>query len=223
MVAAGFPFEILLYSDWLCWQNQLIEISNPISRNAGSRVLDYKRKKVGKGETHICGGMWKVNWLSELYSCIHHNFASRITQTLAVVEPMFCHLLSWCISVWRLKSQHSLLCRYKRVFLPTFCSMDDKCGNTDAALSTSWEPRVGVPWIQGSWSLPGSLQDPAHQEHSVWANMQILGSANTNTVNYTQQKHTQQPGSHMIDIMLWLCCGTFIFIGKHFRQQFRFT
>lgn len=158
MVAVVFPREILLFSHWLCWRNQLIEISNLISRNRGLHSLDYKREKVGKGETLILGGIWKVNWLSELYSPIHHNFASRITQTLAVVEPMFCHLLScWCILFWRLKSQHSLLCHYKRVCLPTFCSMNGKRGNMAAALSTSWEPCVGVPWIQDSWIPPGEL------------------------------------------------------------------
>lgn len=158
MVAAGFPHEILLFCHWLCWQNQFVEISNSISWNTGLCSLDYKRESVGKEETLICGGIWKVNWLSELYSCTHHNFAFRITQTLAVVEPMFCHLLScWSISVWRLKSQHSLLCHYKRVCLPTFCSMGDKWGNMDAALSTSWEPSAGVPGIQGSWIPPREL------------------------------------------------------------------
>lgn len=167
------------------------------------------------------GGIWKVNWLSELYSCTHHNFASRITQTLAVVEPMFCHLLGWCISGWSLN-------------IPS-CAATNECA---CPPSVPWMTSVGTRMqhsappespvlvslgVRAAGSLLGNSQDPAHQEHSVWANMQILGSANTNTVNYTQQKHTQQPGSHMIDIMLWLCCGTFIFIGKHFRQQFRFT
>lgn len=111
------------------------------------------------------------------------------------------------------------------VFLPSFCLKDDKCGNeTQVQHSAPPESPVLVSLgFRGSRRLLGSSQDKAHQEYSVWVNMQILGSANTNTVNYTQQKHTQQPGSHMIDIMLWLCCGTFIFIGKHFRQQFRFT
>lgn len=161
-------FVVRVGGCWIStWNSSLFSLAllaESIHRNFQSDFQKHKfeyfrlqKRKVRMGETLIHGGIWKVNWLSELYSCIHHNFASRITQTLAVVEPMFCHLLRWCISVWRLKSQHSLLCRYKRVCLPTFCSTNDKCGNMDAALSSSWEPCVGVPWIQGSWIPPGEL------------------------------------------------------------------
>lgn len=220
MAAAGFPHEILC-SHWLCWQNQFTEISNPISRNTGLCILDYKREKFGKGESLIRGGVWKVNWLSELYSCIHHNSSSRITQTLAVVEPMFCHLLSWCI--FSLKLTFPLVPlqtdAFAHLLFHGWQMWEDGC-STQHLLRAP--PESPVPWIQGSWISLGELAGSS-PPRSVWANMQILGSANTNTVNYTQQKHTQQPGSHMIDIMLWLCCGTFIFIGKHFRQQFRFT
>lgn len=88
--------------------------------------------------------------------------------------------------------------------LASFCLKGDKCGNeTQVQHPTAPASPVSVSLgSRGSRRLLGSLQDQAHQGYSVGANMQILGSANTNTVNYTQQKHTQQPGSHMIDIML---------------------
>lgn len=146
---------------------------------------------------------------------------------------MFCHVLNWCILVWRLKLQHLLVETW--AVLPSFCSKGDKCGN-EAQMRHLAPPESSVVVSRGfrvSWRLWGSSQDQAHQEYSVWANMQILGSANTNTVNYTVKTYTaaRKPyDRYHVVTMLWdfrLYWQTFqaavqIYIESHMCLRKRF-
>lgn len=137
------------FSYWLHWQNQFSEISTMISRSTWFFILLRigGKKKKGMGETYICGSISKLNWISELHCCVHHKFASRVTQMLAVVETAFSLLLNWYVLLYPafaqrmtnagLKQQHSI-----PPWSPTSPSVGFRDSQSSGELAGSGPPRI---------------------------------------------------------------------------------
>lgn len=150
MVAVSFPCAVLLSVLTGCFdKNRFTEISSVIARSTCLCIMHRLGKIKWRGEARLCRCILKLNWSSELHFCVHHTFASGLTQVSAVEENALSHLLKWCI----------LLC-------PALLTGWQAGTKQSAALGTSWEPHTTVPGLQGSQLRELAGSGPPRVQHS---------------------------------------------------------